>query len=124
LEIYKIFLVFVGSGFGGVLRYTFSQWIISNHPDPTLIANMLACFILGIISVAIDQHHILPKETKLLIIVGFCGGLSTFSSFTFEILNLTQKSIFPFESLIYCILSLTLSMASLLIGMYTSRIFL
>ena len=76
----KIFLVFLGAGIGGVMRYSLS--LIFSSPYPTLIANYLGCF-----GIAIAAKSLNSGSLKLLIITGFLGGLTTFSSFIFEIMD-------------------------------------
>lgn len=82
----KFTLVFLGAGLGGSLRYFLS--LIFNSPYPTLIANYLGCF-----GIAAAYKSLTTTSLKLLIITGFLGGLTTFSSFIFEIMD--KKFNFP-----------------------------
>lgn len=86
--------VFLGSGIGGVLRYAisliFAPAIIIKFPWPTLIANMFAGLLVGLFYSIAAQKTWLDKNYLLLLTTGLCGGLSTFSSFSFETLKLWQ----------------------------------
>lgn len=88
----EFILVFVGSGFGGIARYLIAKKIITTYfPLSTLVANILACFILGSIIGIAQQKHLISADTKLFITVGFCGGFSTFSTFSNDTLQLLHS---------------------------------
>ena len=88
-------LVFVGGGAGSVLRYMAGRLIpttLTNSPFPSaiLVVNVLASFVLGaVVGWAINRSA--GDEARLLIGVGFCGGLSTFSSFGYDTVVLLQN---------------------------------
>ena len=88
-------LVFFGGGLGSVLRYALGRLIpatLMSSPFPTaiLLVNVTASFILGaIVSWVIGRSA--GEEARLLIGVGFCGGLSTFSSFSNDTVTLLQN---------------------------------
>lgn len=88
-------LVFLGGGAGSLLRYLTGRWIPatlngSPFPNAILFVNVLASFLLGAV-VGWVMHRSADESTRLLVGVGFCGGLSTFSSFSFDTVVLLQQ---------------------------------
>jgi CrcB protein len=90
-----ILAIFVGGGLGSLARYGVSVFAKSQWgplmPWGTLLANVLSCIVLGlmvfVVASKIDEQSIL----KPLIILGFCGGFSTFSTFSFETVELIRN---------------------------------
>lgn len=121
----EFLFVFVGGGIGSSLRYLvsllwkqfISQPSVSNpilFPWPTLVANVLGCFLIGLFYAHASSWHLKP-DTTLLLTTGLCGGLTTFSTFSWESISLLrsgQTTLF----LLYLILSLLLGFLALLVG--------
>jgi len=88
----NILLVAAGGGFGAVSRYLISLWaaekIGTAFPYGTLIANIVGCFIIGVFMTLVTERVIVNPYWRLLITVGFVGGLTTFSSFSYETFKL------------------------------------
>ena len=83
----SFFAVGIGAFFGALLRWGFGiLWntVIPNLPLGTLAANLVGGFIIGAALGAFEQFQDLPPELRLFITTGFCGGLTTFSSFSAE----------------------------------------
>lgn len=113
--------IFIGGGLGACLRFLIGRssgstfvWV------GTLLSNILACFILGYLagSQTKEQH----KSLFLLVGTGFCGGLSTFSTFTEEIFFLGNSSSY-LQAILYPILSLFVGLSSFFAGIYTANYF-
>lgn len=89
---YAFLLVFIGGGLGSITRYGLALALMplqARFPWATLAANALACLILGAVLAAQSQGA-LPDSRRLLIATGFCGGFSTFSTFTADTWQLYQ----------------------------------
>ena len=76
----KLIAVFIGSGLGGMCRWAVSQVPCTSWPAGTLIANVGGCFLLGWLSRMAPGSEVV----RLLLMTGFCGGFTTFSTFTNE----------------------------------------
>ncbi len=86
-------LVFLGGGLGSVVRFGISLLIRNfgwTFPLATLISNVTASFIIGVLT-ALTLKGILSDEQKMLWATGFCGGFSTFSTFSNETVHLFQS---------------------------------
>ena len=114
---YHILLVFIGGGLGSLCRWGLSlaiQPLLPRFPWATLAANGLACFIMGILM----GHQLatgVVEERRLLFAVGFCGGFSTFSTFTAETFHLWQGNQ-PYLAAANVLGSLLVCFACLLLG--------
>lgn len=117
-------LVFLGGGIGSMLRFAISKWVGALHthyfPFGTLIANVAACLALGIILGIAETRQLLSPSAKLFWTIGFCGGFSTFSTFSGETLSLIQSG-FTLTSLLYIGTSLVMCMAAVVAGLYLGQ---
>ncbi len=88
-------IVFIGAGFGGALRYWGSDFVYkflpSTFPYGTLFVNILGSFIIGLVIYYFDNNKIISHDLRLFLTTGFCGGLTTFSTFSFETINFLKE---------------------------------
>jgi CrcB protein len=84
--------VFIGGGFGSLARYSLSLWIktltATQLPIATLGANMLSTIVLAVAFFTLKPTT--PAWIYTLIGIGFCGGFSTFSTFSLETFQLLK----------------------------------
>jgi CrcB protein len=98
LAVLQILLaVFIGGGTGSVLRWLLGMRLNPLHhvvPIGTLTANLLGAFIIGAGLAWFNRMTHIDPMWKLLITTGFCGGLTTFSTFSAEVVFLLQDGRF------------------------------
>ena len=92
----NILLVAAGGSIGAVSRYLISVWasqkIGQSFPYGTLIANVAGCFMIGaFMAIAVERLGI-SAQWRLFFTVGFVGGLTTFSSFSYETFKLVDEA--------------------------------
>jgi len=106
-----LFIIGSGSFIGGVSRYLVSKFmqnsIISSFPFGTFIVNMLGCFLIGFFYGLSERGNIINNEWRIFLTAGFCGGFTTFSTFTSENVSLLRDGNF-FYLLLYAGFSLFL----------------
>ena len=93
MKLFDILIVGLGGGLGATVRYSIAwasaRWLTVSYPVGTLIANVLGCFLIGLL---IGTGKSDQSETaRLALGVGFLGGLTTFSSFGAETINHLQQ---------------------------------
>jgi CrcB protein len=84
----NILLVGFGGGIGSIARWLCQKWFSENYPQSfpwaTFIVNLIGCFLIGVIYEASEKSLALSPQTRLFLVTGFCGGFTTFSTFSYE----------------------------------------
>ena len=118
-------LIFLGAGFGGVSRYWISNitygFLGRQFPYGTLIVNVSGCFLMGLLFVLIlERLDVVGPQLRSLLLIGFLGGYTTFSSFSIETLNLFESGAYLSASL-NILLSIILCIAATWLGVMGGR---
>jgi CrcB protein len=90
----SIIAIFFGAGFGALLRAGFNFLVVgstSTVPLGTLLSNLVGGYLIGIAIAFFGNNPNLSPEWRLFVITGFLGGLTTFSSFSAEVVTLMQR---------------------------------
>ena len=114
-----VIIIFLGGGAGSVLRYFFSLWFSSETvqiPWHTFLANFVSCIILGFL-LALSRKNNLGTDATFLLMIGFCGGFSTFSTFSMENVKLIEAGNWIL-ALAYISASVLLCIFGIMLGMF------
>lgn len=120
----ELIYVFIGGGLGSLTRFSLGKWVNTFHnhnfPFGTFVVNIIACFALGFIIGLADHKQMLSPATRLFWAVGFCGGFSTFSTFSSETLTLFQNG-HNSVMLLYILLSVLLCVTATFGGLFIAE---
>lgn len=91
----NILLVGLGGGIGSIARYLSSKWIYNIYPHHfpwgTFIVNVIGCFLIGLFWGISFKSFESNEQWKMFLMVGLCGGFTTFSAFTLEGIGLLKE---------------------------------
>ena len=90
----SILAISIGASLGALLRWWLGLALNSlfpTIPPGTLVANLVGGYLVGLAIAFFATYSALAPEWRLLVITGFCGGLTTFSTFSAEIVTLLQQ---------------------------------
>ncbi len=92
----KILAMMFAGALGAVSRFVVSGWIQERvdgvFPWGTMTVNILGCFIFGFIWTLANERYLLPNSVSFVVLTGFAGAFTTFSTMTFEGLSLASTS--------------------------------
>ena len=94
MDIKSLILVFFGGGVGSSIRHLITKYSNKNlisFPIGTSISNLVGCFIIGLLIAYYDKNDIPKKDLFLFISIGFCGGLTTFSTFMLDVFYMLKN---------------------------------
>jgi len=114
--------VFLGGGLGAMARYGIAKVIPSNgdgFPMATFLANVISCIILGLLIGSLLSKE-LSTRTQLIFMTGFCGGFSTFSTFSAETFKLMEQGQVGL-SLSYVLASIVVCLVCIFVGIKLSE---
>ena len=114
----EIVAVFVGGGIGSIIRYLITKisfFSFNSFPYSTFISNIIGCFILGLALTYFMKNDSQNSTIFIFIAVGFCGGFTTFSTFSSEGLELINNgNLITF--IVYTLTSIFLGIVAVYLG--------
>ncbi|MDR1870433.1 MAG: fluoride efflux transporter CrcB [Deltaproteobacteria bacterium] len=121
----ELLFVGIGGSIGSICRFLLTKLAIYLgfvFPLGTLVSNVLAGILVGLVFGVEKQLGFSPRVI-LMIRTGFLGGLSTFSTFSFETVHLAQRGLYG-EAGLNIALNLILSLAGVLLGLHLAKTYL
>ena len=119
--------VAVGGALGAMARYGVSSIIFNpssqKFPWATMSVNVLGSFVMGLLFVIIVEKGALPTEMRSLLMIGFLGAFTTFSTFSLDALGLWQNG-HLLLALVYALGTVVLCLAAISIAVWLTRLFL
>jgi len=114
------------AGAAGTLARYGMQGVVQRHsggtfPWGTLVVNVLGCFLFGVVWAAATERHLLGSEARIVLLMGFMGAFTTFSSFAFETGELLRSAQWVAAAGNVCLQN-ALGVAGLLAGMIAGRV--
>lgn len=116
----QLLFVFIGGGFGSVLRYLIGKWLNNSEtgiPYGTFAANILGSLLIGLVLGFAAKNETFSQNQALLLATGFCGGFTTFSTFAYENHVFLKSGDFTSFAL-YTIASFVVGFLAVFAGMY------
>ena len=119
-----LWYIAAGSAIGGVSRYLLGGFLQrqtgGTFPIGTLVINITGSFLLGLILRYAVETTTLTPEARAFLTIGFCGGYTTFSTFSYETVALMEDGQWP-RAALYVALSVGLSVLAAFLGFAAAR---
>lgn len=118
-------IIFVGIGgfLGAIMRFLLSAYVqksVIGFPVGTLSVNLLGSFLIGFLALFFEQH--VAAEYRALVITGFLGALTTFSTFSYESVMLLEQGAW-LKAMVSIVLNITLAICATFFGMWIFKKF-
>lgn len=116
----NIIFVAFGGAFGSVLRYLIATIIITKKfPASTFLVNIIGSFLIGVLmAYLLKQTN--NQNWQLLMVTGFCGGFTTFSAFSWDVILLLQQARY-LTAILYVLATFILSISFCFLGFNISK---
>ena len=121
---YLLFIA-LGGASGAVARYVIANWVHElwegHVPVGTLLVNLVGSFAIGIIYVLIVEKQIIHQDWRAVLMVGFLGAFTTFSTFSLETIHLLEAGQL-FHAVAYMLMSVTFCVIAAGSAIYLTRL--
>lgn len=114
-----LFCVMIGGAMGAALRYGTGLALagvrVAQMPVGTIAVNMVGCLLMGLLTAAGQRYTGIPPRVMLMLSVGVCGALTTFSTFTAETMKAMQGGLCV-QAMVYAVISVVGGMLCYALG--------
>ncbi|MDR1499836.1 MAG: fluoride efflux transporter CrcB [Tannerellaceae bacterium] len=120
----QLLLVGAGGGLGSMARYLVSALTArfgGSFPLATFFVNMTGCILIGLLVGLSERYGVIDRNVRLLLVTGFCGGYTTFSTFSLENIRLLESHQYALLA-IYASGSLLIGIAAAALGFFLSKL--
>jgi len=118
-------LVVLGGGLGALARYSVNGWALRQFPgfapSATLIVNVAGCLLIGVTMAMLRERPSHARELQSLIVTGFLGGLTTFSAFGYQTVELMSGQQFG-RAALNVLANLLLGCGAVWVGLQLARL--
>ena len=122
----RALLITFGGAIGTLLRYLTSlvaaQWFGTEFPYGTLIVNLSGAFIIGLVQQLGTEALMIPDNTRLFLTTGMMGGLTTYSTFSYETVRLMESGAWS-QAWINIFVTTVICLSLCILGMGVGRVF-
>lgn len=118
-------LVFIGGGLGSITRFHLGRYFLAagnTFSFSTLLSNAISSLVLGILMGYITHRQVPGDNLRLLLGVGFCGGFSTFSTFSYDTFMLLNAGSYK-TGLLNIFANVVLCYFAIVAGFFASKLF-
>lgn len=123
----RLLLIALGGAIGTILRYLSSgvaaRWLGAEFPYGTLFVNLSGAFIIGLVQELGAESVVISDNTRLFLTTGMMGGLTTYSTFSYETVRLLEANAWH-EAWINVIVTTTVCLLLCFLGIVVGRLFL
>ena len=123
---YRVGLLILAGGLGAVCRYGLSTWLNNcdwcGKPWGILVCNLTGCFLIGLLSVILTRNC--SAETQLIVITGFLGAFTTFSTYvldTIVLMEQTRYAVAFMNLLLHNVLGIAMAFGGLALGRFVIK---
>lgn len=121
----RVLLITVGGAIGTLLRYLTSlmavRWLGSDFPYGTLIVNLIGAFLIGLVQQLGTEALVVPDDLRLFLTTGIMGGLTTYSTFSYETVRLMELGAWP-QAWINIVVTTALCLGLCFLGLSVGRL--